>query len=439
MTVIIPRTALLILSLVVGPLARAADEPVIETAGVPYAWEHVLAGLEKQLDQLLRSLENARGVLRGRARAENPDFVARLYLERPRRSGYQVLPAIRHDKPLASVTLRQRTYSLEVLHERVAPNLLETVDLNERTLAKPNPALAPLVTEFERLRGQLHDLEKRFAYHSKWQRAVVEQGAFYAERNRIAALIGEMQAVQARGGSADRVDALRQAIHERVAKFVPTTNLEIKINEHGIHILTVAVYTDIEDEGFLEAFREGVATAYESSEAARSQRFAVKLEIRRLTATELYPRGAPARGTAIPVKEHLAQFPEGALILTTGGKSTHAWARRNITLGPDPITRRVLAHEFGHLLGFSDAYLRSYQGDLTCPSFPYQSLRLHRLCRMGWAKPPQRRGARARTLGGCGYRARATAKLLRGNSKSGSSATDLSHASIAWSHWPRPM
>jgi hypothetical protein len=42
--------------------------------------------------------------------------------------------------------------------------------------------------------------------------------------------------------------------------------------------------------------------------------------------------------------------------------------RRNITLGPDPITRRVLAHEFGHLLGFSDAYLRSYQGD---PRDPY--------------------------------------------------------------------
>jgi hypothetical protein len=41
---------------------------------------------------------------------------------------------------------------------------------------------------------------------------------------------------------------------------------------------------------------------------------------------------------------------------------------RNITLGPDPITRRELAHEFGHLLGFSDAYLRSYKGD---PRDPY--------------------------------------------------------------------
>ena len=32
------------------------------------------------------------------------------------------------------------------------------------------------------------------------------------------------------------------------------------------------------------------------------------------------------------------------------------------------MTRRTLAHEFGHLLGFSDAYLRSYRGD---PRDPY--------------------------------------------------------------------
>ena len=41
---------------------------------------------------------------------------------------------------------------------------------------------------------------------------------------------------------------------------------------------------------------------------------------------------------------------------------------RNITLGPKQTTRRTLAHEFGHLLGFSDAYLRSYEGD---PRDPY--------------------------------------------------------------------
>src|SRR5207244_9509160 len=82
----------------------------------------------------------------------------------------------------------------------------------------------------------------------------------------------------------------------------------------------------------------------------------------------LYPEGAPARGAAIDVSAHLARFPDGALILTTGADSTHAWTGRSIALGPGPDTRHTLAHELAHLLGFRDAYLRGYDGD---PRGPY--------------------------------------------------------------------
>jgi hypothetical protein len=51
------------------------------------------------------------------------------------------------------------------------------------------------------------------------------------------------------------------------------------------------------------------------------------------------------------------------LILTTGASSTNAWVGERIVLGTDPERRRTLAHEFGHLLGFEDAYLRGYTGD----------------------------------------------------------------------------
>ena len=33
-------------------------------------------------------------------------------------------------------------------------------------------------------------------------------------------------------------------------------------------------------------------------------------------------------------------------------------------LGPGELAPRVLAHEFGHLLGFDDAYLRGFEGEL---------------------------------------------------------------------------
>jgi hypothetical protein len=35
--------------------------------------------------------------------------------------------------------------------------------------------------------------------------------------------------------------------------------------------------------------------------------------------------------------------------------------RNAIVLGSQPITARVLAHEFGHVLGFRDRYVRGYE------------------------------------------------------------------------------
>lgn len=121
--------------------------------------------------------------------------------------------------------------------------------------------------------------------------------------------------------------------------------------------------TDIEDSGFLAAFREWVESAFARSEAVRSRRFRLVLRIGRIAPVELYPNGAPQRGTLIDTKAHVGRFPAGALVLTTGGKSTHTWVGRSIVLGPNPVTRRTLAHEFGHLLGFDDKYVRGYDGE----------------------------------------------------------------------------
>jgi hypothetical protein len=65
------------------------------------------------------------------------------------------------------------------------------------------------------------------------------------------------------------------------------------------------------------------------------------------------------------MKAHVDRFPEQALVLTTGTASTHAWTGRSVLLGPSPLRRRDLAHEFGHLLGFADAYLRGFEGEPT--------------------------------------------------------------------------
>jgi hypothetical protein len=55
-----------------------------------------------------------------------------------------------------------------------------------------------------------------------------------------------------------------------------------------------------------------------------------------------------------------ARCPTESLILTTGAESTDAFGGHDVALGPGPLTLRVLAPAFGHLLGFADAYIRTY-------------------------------------------------------------------------------
>ena len=68
------------------------------------------------------------------------------------------------------------------------------------------------------------------------------------------------------------------------------------------------------------------------------------------------------------VETHRSLFPGCPLVLTTGASSTNALVGDRIVLDTSPVSRRTLAHEFGHLLGFSDAYIRGYDGE---PDDPY--------------------------------------------------------------------
>jgi hypothetical protein len=58
--------------------------------------------------------------------------------------------------------------------------------------------------------------------------------------------------------------------------------------------------------------------------------------------------------------QHLARFPRDGAVLTTGALTTHFY-RGPIVLGSQEIAPSVLAHEFGHVLGFSDTYIRGYK------------------------------------------------------------------------------
>jgi hypothetical protein len=88
--------------------------------------------------------------------------------------------------------------------------------------------------------------------------------------------------------------------------------------------------------------------------------FRLELEFKHISARELYSRGDLPHGNQLNIQEHLGLFPTEGAILTTGGAITHVLGRA-IVLGPHDIPSRVLAHEFGHILGFKDVYFRGYK------------------------------------------------------------------------------
>ena len=151
-------------------------------------------------------------------------------------------------------------------------------------------------------------------------------------------------------------------LSEQLAPLRTTPGLRLVRDEAGGMTLPVTVHTDIADKDFLAIFHEAVEAAFCESKAARSRGFTLDLELRHVNPGDLYPEEAPPPGAAIDVETHLQRFPAGTVVMTTGAESTHAFTGRAILLGPSPITRRTLAHEFAHLIGFDDAYLRGYEG-----------------------------------------------------------------------------
>lgn len=335
------------------------------TAQAP-SWQQTLERVRQLSDAIFDRLEDTRSLLTSRAGNDHV-LLARLSAAPaiPRASGYGLLPEIRADAPIAPVTPRQTVYSLRWLADRLQAELENTEALQADL---PRQDLDSLVRRYEDLRNALRDLEDHLSYHAQWQKAVGEHPAYFRKNNKLLAKLREIEALEdVEGTEAHRV-RLRTEVERDLAAFRPTPGLAMRRPEGGGKLLPVTVCTDIRDRGFLAAFTQGVDEAFSQSPAARAERFTVELSWRIIPAETLYPGGAPRRGDPVDPDSHLASFSDCPLILTTGGASTHASMGEYIVLGTEPETRRTLAHEFGHLIGFGDTYLRGYDGD---PDDPY--------------------------------------------------------------------
>ena len=353
-------SVLVLWSCIVSSIDALADQPP--------AWVQKHAQLKRQSEDIFTQLENIYEILIFRVSKEDPTLLNKLSLDPPqaRDTGYGLLPLLKENEPSRSVEPTQTFYSLKWLEDRLYAELEIVRELYDQLSG--STVLEELVVRFEKSLKRLRNLENNLSYQAKWQKAVVQYPAYFRNKNELVSMARELSSLIAKGKSPSQVADLRRQLLARAAPFRPTRDLEISITETGEMILPVTVCTDIKDSEFLKTFKNGVTEYFNLSPAALAKQFSIELNWQMINPGNLYPEGVPGRGTDIDMKAHYALFTGCPLVLTTGAISLNAAVGSRIFLGTGPVSPRTLAHEFGHLLGFEDAYVRGYDGD---PSDPY--------------------------------------------------------------------
>ena len=205
-------------------------------------------------------------------------------------------------------------------------------------------------------------MEENLNYHARWQQEVQSHRRWFESHNRIVDRVRVWRELDA-DADAEEFDRSERELHGQLAHFVPTSALRIAHAADGRARLQLRVTTDIEDADYLERVRLAVIEPF--ARAAEREGIDLQLEVQwsRISPQKLYAPEPPPTGQSLDREEHLSRFPSDTLVFTTGVESTVALTGRAVILGCCEIAPRVLAHEFGHLLGFDDAYVRGFEGD----------------------------------------------------------------------------
>jgi len=334
-------------------------------AGPVDPWRHIHGWLVEQRDGMAQDLELAHRGLLQRAREAGDRAAEEELRGRPaeiRPVGYGVLPEILPDEPASAPPAAENRYSLKQLSTAYAVDMRDAALLSRRIDSGEALPLSPWVKEFIRLRRRLRNLEDNLNYHASWQQEVQTHRRWFESHNRIVDRVRVWRELDEDSDS-EQFDRLERELHGQLAPFEPTPALRIEHAAEGPARLLLRVTTDIEDADYLERVRLAVIEPF--ARAADREGIDLRLELQwlRISPQTLYEPEPPPMGRALDRDEHLSRFPKDALVFTTGVESTLALTGRAVILGCCEIAPRVLAHEFGHLLGFDDAYLRGFEGD----------------------------------------------------------------------------
>lgn len=271
---------------------------------------------------------------------------------------------------------------------------ISTLPANQR-----RPICEKLMNEYPSLLGAQRNIEDHVQYNRLWQPSIAANRAVYDRGTQLHDAVLERQAVldaleakddavfrQALAGIKgvdatqprpalepelrERERALAQQIHEAIDEITPPSFLRVERPTPHLWVVHMPVYTDIDAAAFLRGFREGVESVWHVRDGG--DEFRLELSFTYISPPELYRKRAgcetgtedkcrpPQKGDHIDLVQHAALFPSDGARLTTGAGMTHV-INRAIALGPDDAAPHLLAHEFGHMMGFRDDYFRGYR------------------------------------------------------------------------------
>jgi len=322
--------------------------------------------------------------------------------------GYQMLPEILLDPepPPQSGRLKSTSYSwpaTERMVQKESEKLMLLLEGKLRALSRMGllerlSVYPEMVLDYKNLRSGSQLIDTHIQHNRLWQQAVARDPTAFAEGTRLHDAVMEREAVRM-ALSAKDPEAFRGALRQIENGDLSGSSAQLesklrnrerelstKINGRSLGlqvpgyvrieeiqpkhwVIEVPVFSDIEEEAFLKEFQRAVEEFWRLDEEGREYR--LRITFHRLSPQDLY-RGSlssdvtgnlrpPRRGEPVDLDRHVALFPTEGAVLTTGANSIHVRGAGSILLGPQPVTRRTLAHEFGHVLGFEDSYLRGYR------------------------------------------------------------------------------
>jgi len=267
--------------------------------------------------------------------------------------GYNLLPRI-VDIPQPPTPIRSFSYSWPVTESyiRAEESRLDRAksDLARLSIvsneAKP-VRLSDLVVQYRELIRNQGTVDQYIEYNRFWQRSIAEERKQYDRMTQVYWAL--------KSGNPDTASTIREVLGK------PKAPRFVRVRRLGPDrvVLQARIYTDIDDDAYLSQVRTVIEETWQAEEAGT--RYSVELDLRKVPPTELYRgRTIPVNGEHIDIEKHVSRFPGDGGVLTTGAEFTHGSVGRYVALGPGDLAPKTLAHEFGHILGFTDGYVRGY-------------------------------------------------------------------------------